>query len=262
MWGQPLRLHIKDWATARVAPTYRNVHIYEEKKIIFTFKSFILSRMGNLTFIQNVIVWGLPVLFAITVHEVAHGWIASKLGDKTAQILGRLTLNPLKHIDLIGTVLIPLLLLWQGGFIFGWAKPVPINPQNFRRPRRDMAFVSAAGPVSNFIMAIIWAAILKIGILLVHHWPNSAVAIVYMGQAGILINLWLMILNLLPLPPLDGGHIISSLLPGRIAYHYDRIAPFGFIILIILLITGILGFILNPIMAFLHNMLMHLFGFL
>jgi Zn-dependent protease len=202
--------------------------------------------MNQLSPVQVFAVWVLPVLFAITVHEVAHGWIASKLGDKTALLMGRLTLNPLKHIDLVGTILVPAVLLFLGGFIFGWAKPVPVNWQNLNHPKRDMAFVAIAGPLSNLVMALIWAGIAKLATMLVLHGFSWALAIRYMGSAGILINLMLMYLNIIPIPPLDGSRVVSSLLPNRFAIKYDRIEPFGFFILLILLALGALSFILIP----------------
>ncbi|MEE9571609.1 MAG: site-2 protease family protein [Candidatus Neomarinimicrobiota bacterium] len=216
--------------------------------------------MLELNFIQKVIVLALPILFAITVHEVAHGWVASKLGDKTALMMGRLTLNPLKHIDLVGTVILPLMLLFLGGFIFGWAKPVPVNPNNLKKPRRDMALVAIAGPFANIIMAFIWAGIMKLGTILIGHGFKFALPIVLMGQAGIMINLVLMILNLIPIPPLDGSRIISALLPAKWAYKYDRIAPYGIFILLLLLVTGILHLILFPPIILLQKLIAIIFG--
>ncbi len=214
----------------------------------------------NLSKIQLFAVWVLPVLFAITIHEVAHGWVASKLGDKTALMMGRITLNPIKHIDPIGTIVVPAILLFLGGFIFGWAKPVPVNWNNLRNPRRDMALVAAAGPVTNFLMAIIWAAILKIGIILTQQDMSWAIALVYMGQAGIWINLILMVLNLIPIPPLDGSRVMASFLSPKAAYAYSRIEPYGFFIILGLLAFGILGFILLPPVRFLFTMIIAAFG--
>lgn len=212
---------------------------------------------------QLIAAWLLPVLFAITLHEVAHGWVANKLGDKTALLLGRVTLNPLKHIDPIGTVIVPIVLLilskMTGSiFIFGWAKPVPVNWNNFKNPKRDKVLVALAGPLSNFLMALFWALIMKIGILLQPQF-NPLVALIFMGQAGILINLILMVLNLIPIPPLDGSRVVSSLLPPRAEDIYSRIEPYGFFILLALLWTGILGYILLPFMEFFKKIIVFLF---
>lgn len=205
--------------------------------------------MHALSEIQRVVVWALPILFAITVHEVAHGWVAKRLGDPTAMMLGRLTLNPIKHIDPIGTVLVPLITVITGGFIFGWAKPVPITYQNLRHPKRDMIYVAIAGPVSNLIMAILWAAVLKLAVVLSAnqslYWFFQP--LLYIGTAGVLINIFLMALNLLPIPPLDGGRVVTGLLPGPLAYKFSQIEPFGLIIMIVLFFTHILGAILLPV---------------
>ncbi len=201
--------------------------------------------MPDLSTPQLVAVAILPLLFAITVHEVAHGWVARKFGDPTAQRLGRLTLNPLKHIDPVGTILVPGLLLLLGGFVFGWAKPVPVTWENLRHPKRDMAIVAAAGPAANFLMALFWAVIARVGVQLgALSWAGLPMQ--YMGMFGIEINAVFMILNLLPLPPLDGGRVAVGLLPGPWAWQLARIEPFGFFILLALLATGILGTIIGP----------------
>lgn len=201
----------------------------------------------TLSLVQKICVWALPVLFAIALHEVAHGWMASLFGDQTAKRLGRLSINPFRHIDPVGTVLVPVLLLMMGGVVFGWAKPVPVVARNLRHPRRDMLWVAAAGPMANFLMALFWAGVMKISLSLMASQPIPAIHLfVLMGQAGIVINLILGILNLLPLPPLDGGRIVSSLLPGRWAYYYDQIEPYGFFILLGLLLIGALGVIMGP----------------
>ena len=213
--------------------------------------------MPDLSLVQKISIWVVPVLLGITVHEVAHGWIARKLGDNTAFMLGRLTLNPLKHVDPMGTILIPgMLLLLQAGFIFGYAKPVPINWKNLRQPKRDMALVAVAGPVANLLMAVGWALLLRLGLLL----GDNGLALVYMGVAGITINAILMVLNLLPLPPLDGGRVLTGLLPGPWAYKFSRIEPYGFFILIGLLVTGILGLILWPLISFFMAMMVPVSG--
>lgn len=217
--------------------------------------------MGDFSLIQKIIVWGIPVLFAITVHEVAHGWVALKFGDRTAQMMGRLTLNPLKHIDPVGTILIPGLLLITGaGFIFGWAKPVPVTFQNLRKPKSDMAWVALAGPMANLLMAIIWALVAKLGLALFQSGIALGEAMIYMGVAGILINTMLMVLNLLPLPPLDGGRVLVSVLPGPLAWKVSRVEPYGFFILVGLLYFGILGMVLWPIMGVFIGLLGALFS--
>ncbi len=208
--------------------------------------------MNVQTTIHFIAVAVLPLLFGITVHEVAHGWVASKLGDKTALMMGRLTLNPAKHIDLIGTIIVPLVLIFLGGFIFGWAKPVPVTWQNLRKPRRDMALVALAGPFANLLMAIIWGGIAKLCFLglnagVSNQWLKL-VLVFFMtaGAYGILINCLLMILNLLPIPPLDGSRVVSSLLPPRWSAKYDRIEPYGFFILLGLLFFGVLQYLIGP----------------
>lgn len=209
--------------------------------------------MEELNTLQLVIVSIIPVLFAITMHEAAHGWMALRLGDPTAKMLGRLTVNPIPHIDPVGTVLVPIALLTMstlaGGspFLIGWAKPVPITTENLRKPRRDMAVVALAGPMSNLFMAIFWALMIRLGMELLGTAQGVGEFLIYSGQVGILINAILLALNILPLPPLDGSRVVSSLLPPRLAYNYDRLESFGFPILVLLLVTGILGGILYPI---------------
>ncbi len=218
--------------------------------------------MNNLSVVQEIAVWALPVLFAITVHEVAHGWVAQRLGDPTAMMLGRLTLNPIKHIDPVGTVIVPLLLKLTGGFIFGWAKPVPITWENLKHPKRDMVLVAAAGPVANFIMACIWALVMKLAQLLpeiASSTQSIAIGLIYMSAAGIQINILLMVLNLLPIPPLDGGRVLAGFLPGPIAWKFSRIEPYGFIIQLILLMTDILPKILTPPIHILNTIIFQLF---
>ena len=206
----------------------------------------------ELNLIQKITVWAIPVIFAITLHEAAHGYVAKFFGDKTAWMLGRVTLNPLKHIDPVGTILVPLAILLMskllgGGFIlFGWAKPVPVNFGALRNPKRNMLWVAIAGPAANLVMAIFWALIIKLGISL---GDNYTQPMALMGAAGIFINAILMALNLLPLPPLDGGRITLSLLPNRYAYRYAQLEPYGFYILLALMFIGWLGLILSPILA-------------
>jgi len=197
----------------------------------------------ELTFIGKIAVYALPVIFAITVHEAAHGYVARHYGDMTAHAAGRITLNPLKHIDPIGTILVPLLTLLAGGILFGWAKPVPVNFSRLHHPKRDMLWVAAAGPGSNLVMAILWALAYKISGGLP---AAAAVPLSLMAQAGVMINVVLMVLNLLPLPPLDGGRIAVSLLPHPYAWKFARVEPYGFVILLVLMFTGILGKIMGP----------------
>ena len=221
--------------------------------------------MEELTTVQTVAIWALPVLFAITVHEVAHGWVARRLGDPTAYMMGRLTLNPLKHIDPVGTVAVPLMLIVLGSvtgnpFVFGWAKPVPVTWENLRHPKRDMALVAAAGPGANLMMALLWALLMKLGILLGEGAAWVALPLLYMGFAGITINLVLMVLNLLPLPPLDGGRVVAGLLPGRLSYQFSRIEPYGLVILLGLLFMGWLGYLLWPPVSLLQGLIFSVLG--
>jgi len=216
--------------------------------------------MEELTAIQRIATWALPVLFAITVHEVAHGWVARRLGDPTAFMLGRLTLNPVKHIDPVGTVLVPLALLMIGGFVFGWAKPVPVTWENLRHPKRDMALVAAAGPVANLVMALLWAGAMKIGMLLAGTVDAIAIPLLYMGAAGIMINLVLMVLNLLPLPPLDGGRVVAGLLPDRLSWQFSRLEPYGLMILLAMLFFGLLGDVLRPPVVLLQGLIFSMLG--
>ncbi len=215
--------------------------------------------MIELSLIQKISVAILPVLFAITVHEVAHGWVAKKLGDPTALMMGRLTLNPIKHIDPIGTILVPLILVWIGGFIFGWAKPVPVTWDNLKNPKRDMALVALAGPMANLIMAFIWALIAKLGFMLEPSMGMPGQMLILMGLFGIMVNIILMVLNLLPILPLDGGRIVESFLPGPLAYKYSRLEPYGFIVLLVLLATGLLGQVMgvpvNVIETFIYQLI-------
>lgn len=204
--------------------------------------------MDELTLVQRLAVWAIPVLFAITLHEVAHGWVANRLGDPTAKMMGRLTLNPIKHIDPVGTILVPGVLLVIGSVIFGWARPVPVTWQNLKHQRRDMALVSAAGPFANLLMAIFWAMVIRIGLLIGDGSDGIALFLIYTGMAGVFINTMLGLLNLLPLPPLDGGRVMTALLPGPLSWKFSRLEPYGMFILLGLLFTGILGKILWPVL--------------
>jgi Zn-dependent protease len=193
---------------------------------------------------QTLLIWVIPVLLAITLHEAAHGWTASKFGDHTARMMGRVTLNPVKHIDPVGTIIVPLaLLIMSTGFIFGWAKPVPINFNALRSPKSGMIWVALAGPGANLIMAIGWlfVAILSVNI-------NMPV-ILKMAGAGIFINLLLAVFNLLPIPPLDGSRVISALLPNPLAYKYNQLERYGFVILIGLMFIGGFSYIVWPIVG-------------
>lgn len=216
--------------------------------------------MLEMTTIQKFCIWALPVLFAITVHEVAHGWVASKFGDQTAKLSGRLTLNPLKHVDLVGTILVPAMMLMFSNFIFGWAKPVPVDARNLRDPKKDMIFVAAAGPIANILMALFWAGIVKVGLILLPTNSWSGVPLVLMGQAGIMINVVLGVLNCLPIPPLDGSRIVSSLLPGRAAWYMHRFEPYGFFVLVLLMMSGILSLIISPVIILITSAITSLFG--
>jgi Zn-dependent protease len=212
----------------------------------------------ELSLIQKITVYALPVIFAITVHEAAHGFVARHFGDMTAAAAGRISFNPLRHIDPIGTVLVPLLTMMAGGILFGWAKPVPVNFGRLRHPKRDMLWVAAAGPASNLAMAMLWALALKFA----STFPEAiATPLALMAQAGIMINVVLMVLNLFPLPPLDGGRIAVSLLPQPLAWKYAQIERYGFLILIVLLFTGILGKILGPFINVVIGLLSVIFNF-
>ena len=216
--------------------------------------------MENLTLIQRLAIWALPVLFAITVHEVAHGWVANRYGDPTARMMGRLTLNPVKHIDPIGTILVPGLMLLMGGIIFGWAKPVPVNQENLRNPRKHMMIVAVAGPGANLVMGILWALVIWLGVAVSGTNPSIGFGIQYMGLAGVTINVVLMVLNMLPVPPLDGSRVVSGFLPPKMAWQYNQIEPYGLIIVLVLLVTGVLFRVLGPIVDFFRGAILALAG--
>ncbi|MGB9092550.1 MAG: site-2 protease family protein [Gallionella sp.] len=208
--------------------------------------------------IQTVSLAAIPVLFAITLHEAAHGYVARHFGDMTAAQAGRISLNPLHHIDPVGTVLLPLLTLWMGGILFGWAKPVPVNFAALRHPKKDMLWVAIAGPASNLAMALGWSMIYKLGLA----FPENYFADPMLGMAmwGIKINVVLMVLNMLPLPPLDGGRVAVSLLPHRQAFQLARVEPYGMLILIFLAVTPVLSMLLSPPIELMFKLLSLLFG--
>ena len=204
----------------------------------------------ELNLVQTIAIYALPVIFAITLHEAAHGYVARHFGDVTAWKLGRISLNPLRHIDWVGTILVPLAILVASklfggaGILFGWAKPVPVNFRALRNPKRDMLWVAAAGPLANLLMAMAWAVVMKLALML----PSSGFTLPasLMAEAGIVVNIVLMALNLLPILPLDGGRIAFSLLPDRLARGYAGLERFGLPILLVLIFTNLLGLVLNP----------------
>lgn len=210
--------------------------------------------------IQLIALYAIPGIFAITLHEAAHGYAARYFGDPTAYQAGRISLNPLRHIDPIGTLLIPAVVLFASGgkFAFGWAKPVPVDFGRLRNPKRDMLWVAAAGPGANLFMAVLWSLILKLVVTLPPNYFTDPG--LRMAQGGIIINIVLMVLNLVPLPPLDGGRIAVSLLPHRLAYQFARLEPYGMIILMVLLFTGILGAVMTPVMRATFSILGFVFG--
>ena len=215
--------------------------------------------------IEVIAIYAIPVLFAITLHEAAHGYVARHFGDMTAFAQGRISLNPLRHIDPIGTIAVPALILaasrflGSGGILFGWAKPVPVNYSALRSPKRDMLWVAAAGPFANLSMALGWAVLLKLADWLPENAYTSPLQL--MGKAGIEVNVILMLLNLLPILPLDGGRIVVSLLPARMSWHYSKLEPWGFPILLLLMFSGYLGVILAPMIRTSFNIIGTVFRF-
>ena len=213
-----------------------------------------------------ILIGVVPVLLAITLHEAAHGWVADKLGDPTARKLGRITLNPIKHIDPQGTIFIPLMMIVLSKMllgtllVFGWAKPVPVDPRHFKQPLLDMALVALAGPGSNFVMASLWALFISLSAALISD-RSMLEHLVFMGEIGIFFNVLLMVLNLLPLPPLDGGRIVAGVLPKQMAMAYMRIEPYGFFILMALLFSGVLGKILMPLIYQFQSIISAIFIF-
>ncbi len=216
--------------------------------------------MDELSLAGRIAVWALPIIFAVTVHEVAHGWVANKLGDNTAKSLGRLTLNPISHMDLIGTVIVPAVLLFLGGFIFGWAKPVPVNWNKLANPKRDMVYVAIAGPLANLAMAIAWGVVMKIGYIIGSDNEFISTPLIYMGYAGVFINSVLMMLNLLPILPLDGGRVLAGLLPHKASYEFSKLERYGFPILIVIIAMDWLSLILGPPVYFLQTSIFKILG--
>lgn len=194
--------------------------------------------------IRNIAVFALPVLFAITLHEAAHAYVARYFGDNTAYAQGRMTLNPLVHVDLFGTIIIPIALYAMSGFVFGYAKPVPVQFGNLRNPKRDMAWVALAGPAANLVMAVMWVVFggLLTAFGVSEKFPHA------MAQAGLITNLLIFAFNLFPLPPLDGGRVLTSMLPDRLAFQFAKIEPYGFFVLLALLYFGVLSFWVGPMM--------------
>ena len=214
-------------------------------------------------FIQSLAISALPIIFAMTLHEAAHGYVARLFGDPTAWMLGRISANPLRHIDPVGTLLVPAIIVFtsyvalDSVFIFGWAKPVPVNFGRLRNPKRDMLWVAGAGPAANLAMALLWALVFKLVTLMPFH--EYSLALAEMARIGISVNIGLMVLNLLPLPPLDGGRIAVSLLPYPLAVRFAQLERWGFAILLVLLFTGLLSDIMRPFVATLKKMIIFIF---
>ena len=216
--------------------------------------------------VQTISIYALPVIFGITLHEAAHGYVAKHFGDTTAYVLGRVSLNPVRHIDLVGTIIVPLAILlvtsWGAGqgMLFGWAKPVPVNYHALRKPKRDMMWVAAAGPAANLAMALGWALTAKLALVMPNNYFSDPLFLI--SQAGVTVNLVLMLLNLIPLLPLDGGRIVAGLLPTRMADQYARLEPWGFPILLALMFTNVLGIVLGPMVAGSLQLIANAFGML
>lgn len=210
--------------------------------------------------IQAIAIAALPVIFAITLHEAAHGYVARYFGDPTAWLAGRITLNPLRHIDLVGTIIIPIVILFfsSGSFLFGYAKPVPVDFSRLRHPKRDMLWVALAGPAANLFMAFCWAFMLKLAWLMPVN--DYTVPLSEMSKTGIIVNCVLMVLNLLPLPPLDGGRVAVSLLPHALSWKFAQLERWGFPILLLLMFTGILATIMNPLVILSARIIESIFG--
>lgn len=208
-------------------------------------------------FIRTLTVAVIPVLFAITLHEVAHGWVARYFGDRSAEMMGRLSLNPLRHIDPLGTVVVPILMLWLGGFMFGWAKPVPVNPRAMRNPEKSMIAVAAAGPAANFAMAVLWGLVYRASQMLP---GGTGEFLAQMAVFGLFFNILLGTFNLLPIPPLDGGRILRGLVPRSFGLRLDAIEPYGFIIVVALLASGVLNRFMDPVFTAVETLILFLTG--
>ena len=208
----------------------------------------------------KILVYAVPVIFAITLHEAAHGYVARHFGDSTAWMLGRVSLNPIRHIDPIGTIVLPLVTVLLSGFMFGWAKPVPVNFSNLRHPKRDSLWVAAAGPGSNLVQALLWALLALVLTKLVSPTGLAGGFWLAVAEAGEVVNVVFAILNLFTLLPLDGGRILTSLLPDRLGYAYSRLEPYGMIILIVLIVTGALGWLLGPLVGGTLSLIYSTFG--
>jgi len=219
--------------------------------------------MGNMDLgqvLQAIAVGAIPVLFAVTLHEVAHGWMARRHGDHTAEKLGRLSLNPIKHIDPVGTVLVPILMMMFSPFIFGWAKPVPVSFRNLNNPKRDMVWVAVAGPLANIAMGIFWALVYKLTYTSGLAPSIAGEWLLSMARIGIIINALLAAFNLLPIPPLDGGRVLRGLASESVGYYLDRIEPFGLIILVVLLVSGVLQVLVGPVLVMVISLIQFLVG--
>ena len=218
--------------------------------------------MYELSLIQKLTIMVLPIVFAVTVHEAAHGWVADKLGDRTARTMGRVTFNPIPHIDLVGTIILPLGLYALSsmaggpGFLFGYAKPVPVNAARLHNPRRDMALVALAGPASNLLMAILWTLVAAVARRVGGGVPMLSLFLFQAGLFGILINAFLLVLNMLPILPLDGGRVMALLLPVSLARKYAKLEPWGLVILLVLLMSGILTPVILPAVSALQSLLL------
>ena len=208
----------------------------------------------------TILVYALPVVFAITLHEAAHGYVAKHFGDSTAYMLGRVTLNPVKHIDLVGTIVLPILTVLVSPFMFGWAKPVPVNFANLRNPKRDSLWVAFAGPASNLLQLALWAMVAAVLARTIAPSGLAGGFWLAVADAGIKVNIMFALLNLLPILPLDGGRMVTSVLPGRISYAYQQTERFGMVILLVLLFSGVIGWILSPLYQGMYAQTLKLIG--